>query len=261
MSNHPIGLFDSGVGGLSVLSVLKHNFPNESFIYIGDTARAPYGDRSVDNLWDINEELIQELLNQNIKALVMACNTSCALFLSQLQSSLNIPVIGLIPAAAKAAVQASKTGRIAILGTTRTIEQQQHKKEILRHAPNATVIEKASPELVPIIESSVTKTDLDQPKALHTFKEILTHTPDVLIHGCTHYPFLEPVWQHYLDQIKTPLTFINPATAIIDEIKKEIPLAPLSASPSLKITCTGDPLPFQQFLQTHSPLLNKDNLC
>ena len=116
MSNQPIGLFDSGVGGLSVLSELKKKFPNESFEYIGDTARAPYGDLEEDYLWQINQELINRLLNKNIKALVLACNTSCALFFSRIEKQLSIPVIGLIPAAAKLAVKTTKNHRIGVLG-------------------------------------------------------------------------------------------------------------------------------------------------
>lgn len=260
MSSQAIGLFDSGVGGLSVLSVLKKSFPNESFIYIGDTKRAPYGDRSIKELWSINQELVNRLLNQDIKALVLACNTSCALFLTKLQKKLEIPVIGLIPAAAKCAVKTTKTGRIAVLGTTRTIEQQQHKTHMLKLNSNLHIFEKATPELVPIIEKSLYKEDLNTKKSLESFITILQKKPDTLIHGCTHYPILEPFWKNYLKNNQTELQFINPANAIIKEIQNKIPLSQ-HTNPTLQITCTGDPNHFDQFIQTHYPLLNLKNLC
>lgn len=259
MSQNPIGLFDSGVGGLSILSTLRTAFPKESFIYIGDTARAPYGDKSVNELWKINQELIHLLLKEDIKALVMACNTSCALFGPILQKDLKIPVIDLIPSAAQTAIKTSKTNKIALLATTRTIEKGSYKKNILQLNPSAQIIEKAAPELVPIIESSLHKKQLDTDQIYLALNEVLKKTPDTIIHGCTHYPILEPLWKKYLSKNNKNIQFINPANTIIPEINRKI-TKNKNSSPYIKITCTGNQKHFQQFIQTHYPLLNKENL-
>lgn len=217
--NQPIGLFDSGMGGLTVLHELERTLPNESYIYIADTKRAPYGNKSTDDLWKINEELINLLLKKDIKLLVLACNTSCALFLNKLKRTLSIPVIGLIPSAATYAVQQSKYRSIAVMGTQQTINSNAYKNVILSKDPTINVHQIACPALVPIIENNRIYDAQSQEMIRDSLNKTIAYKPDIIIHGCSHFPFLEDLW---IPHLPSYTTFVNPAKTICADIPKHL---------------------------------------
>jgi glutamate racemase len=254
MNNGPIGIFDSGVGGLTILSELVKKFPNESFIYIGDSARAPYGDKSEEDLYKINQEIIQFLLNKNIKALVMACNTSCSLFLDKLQSQLNIPVIGLIRPAIIKATQISKNKRIAVLATAMTVKQHTYRNELIEIDPSFEISEIECPKLVPIIEKGKIYTSSGFETASKYFKKVQTFDADTVIYGCSHYPFLEPVFTKLTSKF---IHYVDPGKTNIQDIYNALTSNKIEAEDdnisSINYFVSGDIQQFTNFFQKYCP--------
>jgi len=187
----PIGLFDSGVGGLTVLREVVKQLPNESTIYFGDTARVPYGSKSRDVISRFSFEIAQFLLQEKVKMIVVACNTASAFALTALRSRLDIPIIGVIEPGAHAALAVTKTGRIGVIGTEGTIESQAYSEAIHRLQPEVQVFGQACPLIVPLVEEGW----LDKPVALEIVKEylvpLLANKIDSMVLGCTHYPLLK----------------------------------------------------------------------
>jgi glutamate racemase len=187
----PLGLFDSGVGGLTVLREVTRQLPNESTVYFGDTARVPYGSKSRDVISRFSLEITQFLLQEKVKMVVVACNTASDFALSALRSRFEVPVIGVIEPGAQAALAATKTGRIGVIGTEGTIESQAYSEAIHRLKPDAEVFGQACPLIVPLVEEGW----LEKPVAREIVKEYLTpllaNKIDTLVLGCTHYPLLK----------------------------------------------------------------------
>jgi glutamate racemase len=252
MNNNPIGIFDSGVGGLTILSQLKNSFPHESFIYVGDSARAPYGEKTEEELFQINKEIINFLLNKKIKLLVMACNTSCAALLPRLEKEFDIPIVGLISYAATAALQNSNNNKIAIIATTRTVSQHTYKIAITKEQTDCEVLELACPKLVPIVEEGNIYTVDGFSAAKEYFNQILEFGADTVIYGCSHYPYFEPIFKKYVTK---PLKFIDPAKTQISEVKRVLDEKKLHSSPDIKSTTefwvSGNKNNFAQFTKRH----------
>ncbi len=187
----PVGVFDSGIGGLSVLREIHALLPRENLIYVGDSAHAPYGDRSAAYVRQRSLEIADFLLDQGVKTLVIACNTATAEAASLLRETLDIPVIGMEPAI-KPAAQLSKSGVIGVLATQRTIDSERLLGLTERYASNKKVLAQACPGLVEQVE----KGDLGSETTLKLLKKyiepLLENGADALILGCTHYPFLLP---------------------------------------------------------------------
>lgn len=187
----PIGVFDSGIGGLSVLREIHQLLPNENLIYVGDSAHAPYGDRSAKHVRDRSQAIADFLLDQGVKAIVIACNTATAEAAEQLRQTMDVPVIGLEPAI-KPATQLSKSGIIGVLATQRTIDSERLLGLTERFAKDKKVLAQACPGLVERVESS----ELESQETLNLLKQyiqpLLDQGVDALILGCTHYPFLLP---------------------------------------------------------------------
>jgi len=187
----PIGVFDSGIGGLSVLKEIHQLLPHENLIYVGDSAHAPYGDRSADYVRSRSQDIAEFLLDQGVKAIVIACNTATAEAANPLRETLDVPVIGLEPAI-KPAAQLSKSGIIGVLATQRTINSERLLGLTERFASDKKVLAQACPGLVEQVEAfslNSTKTQA----LLHTYIDpLLEQGVDALILGCTHYPFLLP---------------------------------------------------------------------
>ena len=215
-----IGLYDSGIGGLTVLKELIQTYPEHDYIYLGDNQRAPYGNKPIEKLWYINQELIQFLMDQEISILVLACNTSCALFLDKIQQKLPVPVVGLLPIAAKKAVEKSPNQRISILATQRTAEQHAYQSEIAKIAPQSHIQEIPCPKLVPIIENNQISDPNQEETITYYLKEALSFKPDTIIYGCTHYPYLAPIWRYHCPP---HIHLINPAEHISETIDPLIP--------------------------------------
>lgn len=186
----PIGMFDSGVGGLTVMHEFMRKLPNESITYFGDTARVPYGGKSKETIIRYSVENASFLLEKNIKLLVVACNTASAAAIERLRQVINIPIIGVIEPGAQKAVSVTRNQRIAVLGTKATIESGAYQKEIKKHLPQASIFPIACPLFVPIVEEHF----FEHPIAQMAVKEYLRPLKNVLIDtillGCTHYPFL-----------------------------------------------------------------------
>jgi len=187
----PVGIFDSGIGGLSVLQEIHQLLPNENLIYVGDSAHAPYGDRSAKHVRERSQAIADFLLDQGVKAIVIACNTATAEAAVQLRETMDVPVIGLEPAI-KPASQLSKSGIIGVLATQRTIDSERLLGLTERFAKNKKVLAQACPGLVERVESS----ELESAETMTLLKlyiqPLLDQGVDALILGCTHYPFLLP---------------------------------------------------------------------
>jgi glutamate racemase len=188
---NPIGVFDSGMGGLSVLKEIRRLLPHENLLYIADSKHAPYGDRSTRHVQQRSQKIAAFLLKKKIKLLVVACNTATAEAINLLRGQLNIPVVGLEPAI-KTGVKISQTGVIGVLATQRTIDSERLYSLTIRHAPYTKVIAQACPGLVEKVEAN----HLNHPTTRLLIKQytapLLQQNADTLILGCTHYPFLSP---------------------------------------------------------------------
>ncbi len=196
--NRPIGVFDSGVGGLTVLDHIVQLLPGESTVYLGDTARVPYGTRSADTVTRYSLECAQALVARaGVKVLVVACNTASAVALPLLASTFSVPVIGVIEAGARAALEASRGGAIAILATTGTTRSGAYLSELRRLGAECEVIGRACPLLVPLVEEGwvdgvVPLLTLDR------YISDLVGRADVIVLGCTHYPRMRSLLRQLL---------------------------------------------------------------
>ena len=186
----PIGVFDSGLGGLTTVRELFHTLPLESVIYFGDTARLPYGTKSRGTVTRFSFEIASFLVRQNIKCLVVACKTASSYALESLQRRLDVPVIGVIEPAAAAAVEASPHGRIGVLGTLATVGSGAYPHAIERIAPGASVISRACPLFVPLIEEGWIEHPVLRAVATEYLIEVRAGHLESLILGCTHYPLI-----------------------------------------------------------------------
>ena len=194
--DRPIGVFDSGFGGLTVAAALHQRLPNESILYFGDTARVPYGSKSPSVVRTFSREAAGLLLSRDIKLLVIACNTATAHAEETLEDELDIPVVGVIEPGAEAAVAATATGRIGVLGTTGTIASGAYDLAVRRRlGEDGRVYAQPCPLFVPLVEEGWT----DHPVTAQVSREYLAHLKevdvDVVILGCTHYPLLRQVLQ------------------------------------------------------------------
>lgn len=191
MKKRAIGIFDSGVGGLTVFKSIRKHFPYEDIIYFGDTARVPYGPKSKHTVINYSIQNTRFLLQQNIKLLIIACNTSSAVAIPYLQKMTDIPVIGVIVPGAEEAFSLSKTGRIGIIGTDGTINSNAYKNELIKLDDKLEIFSQACPLFVSLVEEGWLNkhvTDLVIQDYLNIFKD---KDIDTLILGCTHYPVLK----------------------------------------------------------------------
>ena len=193
MNAAPLGVFDSGIGGLTVARALFERLPRESVIYYGDTARVPYGPKSPETVRRYSAEILAYLLQRGVKAVVVACNTSTAHALDSLKARAPVPVVGVIEPGARAAVAATKTGAIGVIGTAGTIASGAYERAIQALRPDARVHAQPCPLLVPLVEEGW----FDHPAAELIAREYLEPLRkagvDVLVLGCTHYPLLKPL--------------------------------------------------------------------
>ncbi len=193
MNRRPIGVFDSGIGGLTVVRELLRQLPHESLIYFGDTARVPYGNKSPATVRRYASEISDFLVSRDVKMIVVACNTASSHALEHLVEKSPVSVEGVIEPGARAAVQASKSRKIGVIGTAGTVRSGAYARAITALAPDATVVEQACPLLVPLVEEGW----LDRPATRLIAEEYLAPLAkqgiDTLVLGCTHYPLLKPL--------------------------------------------------------------------
>jgi len=188
-----IGIFDSGVGGLTVLRELTRVLPQEDTIYFGDTARVPYGTKSPDTVIRYAQEIAAFLTTRDIKLLVVACNTASAVALPTLRRQLSIPVVGVIEPGARRAVQVTKSGVVGVIGTAGTIRSSAYTRAIKRLNPNISVLAKPCPLFVPLAEEGWTDNEIARLTAHQYLDEVREAGVDSLVLGCTHYPLLKKI--------------------------------------------------------------------
>lgn len=200
MSTAPIGIFDSGIGGLTVARAIKELLPHESTIYLGDTARVPYGPKSPSTVRRYSREILAWLLSQDVKAVVVACNTATAHALDDLRVISPVPVIGVIEPGSRAAVAATRNDRVGVIGTAGTVASGAYRRALLALRPELTVVQQPCPLLVPFVEEGW----LVHPATRMVIEEYLAPLKsagvDVLVLGCTHYPLLKPLLAHVMGQ-------------------------------------------------------------
>ena len=213
--NLPIGIFDSGVGGLTVYRALHEHLANERFVYLGDTARVPYGTKSLATVERYAVENAQFLAARGIKLLVVACNTASALALPAIRQALNIDVVGVIGPGARAAVAGRPGKRIGVIATESTVQSGAYTKAIEKADPEAIVIERACPLFVPLAEEGWANEDVARTIA-ETYLEDVRSSIDTLVLGCTHYPILRKVIQHCVGE---QVLLIDSGEATAREVK------------------------------------------
>ena len=214
----PIGVFDSGVGGLTVAKEILSNLPNEKIIYFGDTARVPYGNKSPETIIRYSKQIAQFLVSQNVKAIVIACNTASAMALDAVRESVDVPVIGVVRPGTDAAVKTTENHRIGVVGTEGTIRSGIYDRYIKEEDPAAVVFDKACPLFVNLVEEGM----IDDPVTvimIHRYLDDLVkeHDIDTLILGCTHYPLLQEVIRR---EIGGKVKLVNPAYETACSLKR-----------------------------------------
>ncbi|MGF0048895.1 glutamate racemase [Streptococcus alactolyticus] len=197
MDNRPIGFLDSGVGGLTVVRELMRQLPYEEIVYIGDSARAPYGPRPAEQIRKYTWELVQFLLTQNVKMIVFACNTATAVAWEEVKEKLDIPVLGVILPGSSAAIKSTRNGKIGIIGTPMTIKSDIYRQKIMSLAPQMTVLSLSCPKFAPLVESNEMASSVAKKVVYETLASLVGKV-DTLVLGCTHYPLLRPIIQNVM---------------------------------------------------------------
>lgn len=190
--NSPIGVFDSGVGGLTVAREIMREIPSEKIIYFGDTARVPYGSKSRDTVTKYTRQIIRFLKNHDVKALVIACNTMSAYALEEVEKEIDIPIIGVVKPGARVAARETKNKRIGVIATDGTINSGMYERFLSNIDSQLTVYGKACPLFCPLVEEEMLDDPVTDEMARRYLKELLDKDIDTLILGCTHYPLLTP---------------------------------------------------------------------
>ncbi len=213
----PIGVFDSGVGGLTVAREIMRQLPRERIVYFGDTARVPYGSKSKETILRYSRQIIHFLESKNVKAIVVACNTASAYALEELRPEMKIPIIGVVKPGAKVAAQATRNGKIGVIGTEGTVASQIYTEMIQRHNPGAIVVGKACPLFVPLVEEGWLKDPITIEVARRYLASFWETGIDTLILGCTHYPLLRSVVR---DIMGAGVELVNPAYETAQGLKR-----------------------------------------
>ena len=190
MDKRPIGVFDSGIGGLTVMKEIVEQLPGEDIVYFGDTARIPYGSRSKETVIKYVMQSIKFLMTKDIKAIVVGCNTASALALEEAKAAFDIPIIGVIEPGSRAAASSSQNKTIGVIGTEGTINSDAYQANIRRLLPTAEIIGVPCPLFVPIVEEGWENSDVADVAAQKYLLELKEHSIDTLVLGCTHYPAL-----------------------------------------------------------------------
>ena len=198
MNNNPIGIFDSGVGGLTVVKRVMALQPNESIVYFGDTARVPYGTKSNDTVIEYALQDSALLMHKGVKVIVVACNTVSSVAMEELRKEFKVPVIGMIEPGVDLALKKTKNGKVGVIGTNATITNKAYSSELKKLKPDVEVIEKACPLFVPLAEEGWTYHTATKLIAEEYLNELKQFGIDTLILGCTHYPILSDIIQEVM---------------------------------------------------------------
>ena len=213
-AHYPIGIFDSGVGGLTVMRALMERLPFENLVYFGDTARVPYGIKSIETIEHFTTEIVQFLLKQPVKMLIVACNTMAAVAAEKVRHVSPVPVLDVITAGAKVAVATSQRQIIGVIGTPTTINSNAYTRHIHLLNPKARVYSQACPLFVPLVEEGWLSHPVTRLTAEEYLQPMFVESIDTLVLGCTHYPLLKPL---LLEVVQNTLTLIDSAQSIAEQ--------------------------------------------
>jgi glutamate racemase len=257
--HHPVGVFDSGYGGLSMLRELRRALPETDFTYLGDAGRAPYGGRDIETILDFAEQCVERLFEEGCKVIVVACHTVSSVALRHLQhryGSVERRVLGVTIPAAEAAARVTR-GRIGFLGTSRTVASHTFRTELRKLDPDLLVQEVAAPLLAPIVEEGWENTEIAR-LAVQRYVTALSDA-DTLVLGCTHYPLLA---QQFGDVVPRDVTVLNPAPFVAERFMDWLARHPDFAAPGsglLRVLCSGDGAKFgahaERFLGEKPPMI------
>ncbi|HJT79753.1 MAG TPA: glutamate racemase [Chthoniobacterales bacterium] len=238
----PIGVFDSGIGGLTVVKALRDVLPNEQIIYLGDTARVPYGSRSPSTVERYSLEIANMLMERDAKLMVVACNTVSSVALPQLEHSLPVQVVGVIRPGAEAAIHESRSRNIGVIGTRATIRSGAYERTLKSIDPLVQVTSRACPLLVPLIEEGLLRDDVTDQIIRRYLEPMLAAGIDTLVLGCTHYPLLARAIQQQLGHsVRVVDSARNCALAVKRLLGEQSLGAPAAATGGLQIALTDRP--------------------
>jgi glutamate racemase len=241
----PLGVFDSGLGGLTVVRALSHALPAESLVYFGDTARLPYGNKSKATVTRLSLEALRFLHHFDVKALVVACNTASALALEALQAEAPFPVLGVVEAGSRRAVEVTRTGRVGVIGTRATVGSRCYDGALRRLEPEVSVVSAACPLFVPLVEEGWIDHEVTRQVAGEYLAPLREGKVDTLILGCTHYPLLRGV---IAETMGAGVTLIDSGEAVAAEVAAHLEgtgaLAPGGASARHRFFVSDQPEKF-----------------
>jgi glutamate racemase len=200
MDNRPIGVFDSGVGGLTVVSALLQNIPGETIYYVGDTARVPYGNKSQERIQKYSKEIVDWLIQEDCKMIIVACNTASSLAINYLKSKFSLPIIGVIDPGVNKALSVTKTQTIGVIGTHATIRSDSYGNRLKSINPKIKILNKACPLFVPLVEEGLLKGKIPNLIAESYLSDFNDKDVDTVILGCTHYPILKKTIKNILGE-------------------------------------------------------------
>lgn len=240
-NENPIGIFDSGIGGLTVFKEVSRMLPSENIIYLGDTARVPYGIRSPETVTRYSFECTGFLLQQNIKLLVVACNTVSAISLYKIKKRIPIPVIGVIEPGARAAVNSTRNKKIGIIGTEATIRSGAYFKAIKRMNKDIEIVGLPCPLFVPLVEEGWTDGVIARLVVERYLSGLKEKGTDTLVLGCTHYPLLKNIIQDIMEGVTLIDSAVETGKVVGDVLSK------------MKMIGKADKLPYHKFFVTDSP--------
>ena len=204
----PVGVFDSGVGGLTVVREIMRQIPNEKIIYFGDTARVPYGSKSRETVTRFSRQIVHFLQTHHVKTIVVACNTASAYALEELEKEIDIPIIGVVKPGARVASEVTRNGKIGVIATPATISSHIYNQYIEEINPKVTIYEKACPLFVPLVEEGLWIDPVTDEIARRYLTELIDLDIDTLILGCTHYPLIRSTLGRIMGE---KVTLVNPA--------------------------------------------------
>ena len=213
----PIGVFDSGVGGLTVAREIMRQIPNERIVYFGDTARVPYGSKSKETVTKYSRQIVRFLETQNVKAIVIACNTASAYALEQIEKEIKVPIIGVVKPGAVTAARATQNGKVGVIATEGTIQSEIYTQYIKELKQDAKVIGKACPLFVPLVEEGLLEDPVTDEIAQRYLSVLIDSGIDTLILGCTHYPLIRSTVGKVMGD---KVTLVNPAYETAIELKR-----------------------------------------
>ncbi len=217
MNDAPIGVFDSGVGGLTVVREIMRQIPNEKIVYFGDTARVPYGSKSKETVTRFSKQIVRFLQTHQVKTIVVACNTASAYALEELEKETTIPIIGVVKPGAKVASEVTRNGKIGVIATEATIGSKIYSQYITQINPKATIYGKACPLFCPLVEEGLWQDPVTDEIAKRYLTELIDIDIDTLILGCTHYPLIRSTVAKIMGD---KVALVNPAYETAHDLKE-----------------------------------------